>query len=76
VIVSRGLIVTVNVCVADCGGLLLSVTRTVKFAVPTAVGVPLIAPVPALSVNPAGNAPALSDHAYGCVPCCAETDAE
>lgn len=44
-----------------------SVTLTVKFEVPDAVGVPLMAPL-ALRVKPAGSAPALTDHVYGGVP--------
>jgi hypothetical protein len=45
----------------------LSVTRTVKFDVPAAVGVPEIVPV-AESVNPAGSVPAETFHEYGDVP--------
>jgi hypothetical protein len=41
-------------------GLLLSVTETVKVAVPVVVGVPEIVPVPRLS--PAGNLPEAIDH--------------
>ena len=41
-------------------GVELSVTRTVKFDVPAAVGVPEIVPVP-LSVRPLGNVPLSSD---------------
>ena len=40
-------------------GLLLSVTRTVKFDVPVAVGVPPI--VPDVRVRPAGSEPELID---------------
>jgi hypothetical protein len=40
----------------------LSVTRTVKFAVTAVVGVPVIAPVDALRVRPAGNEPEVIDH--------------
>jgi hypothetical protein len=39
----------------------------VKFAVPAAVGVPLIVP-PALRLSPAGNAPPLTLHTYPPVP--------
>ena len=42
---------------------LASVTMTVKFDVPTVVGVPLMTPVDALMAIPAGNVPALIDHA-------------
>jgi len=44
------------------------VTVTVKLNVPAADGVPDIAPVAALSDNPLGNAPALTDHVSGPVP--------
>ncbi len=46
---------------------LLSVTCTVKVAVPAADGIPAIAPT-ALSVNPTGSAPALTLHVYPPVP--------
>jgi hypothetical protein len=39
-----------------------SVTVTVKFAVPEAVGVPEIAPVAALRVRPAGKLPVVTAH--------------
>src|SRR5208337_718681 len=45
-----------------------SVTFTVKLLVAAAVGVPAIAPVPAVNVRPAGNVPAVMDHVYGVVP--------
>lgn len=45
----------------------LSVTRTLKLAVPAAVGVPEITP-PAERVNPAGNVPSDSDQVYGDMP--------
>src|SRR4051812_38863636 len=45
----------------------LSATRTVKFEAPAAVGVPVIAPA-ALSANPAGSEPALTDHALAPLP--------
>ena len=38
------------------------VTWTVKFEVPAAVGVPLISPVAAFRLNPAGSAPAVMAH--------------
>jgi hypothetical protein len=44
------------------------VTFTVKLNVPEEVGVPEIAPVEAVKVNPAGNAPALMLQLYGVVP--------
>ena len=42
--------------------------RTVKVEVPAAVGVPLMAPVEALSERPAGRVPLLNDHLMGPVP--------
>jgi hypothetical protein len=45
----------------------LSVTLTVKLDVAAVVGVPLMTPA-ALSVNPAGNVPALTDQVNGDVP--------
>ena len=48
-------------------GVALSVTRTVKFDVPAAVGVPEIVPVP-LNVRPLGSVPLSSDQTYGEVP--------
>lgn len=59
--VKPGLMVIVNACVADCCGLLLSVTLMVKLAVPATVGVPPIAPVLGFSVSPAGSVPGLID---------------
>jgi hypothetical protein len=44
----------------------LSRTWTVKFAVPAAVGTPLITPPD--NVRPAGGVPVVTDHAYGGVP--------
>jgi hypothetical protein len=52
-------------CVADTET--LSVTFTVKLAVPDADGVPLIWPA-ALSVKPVGSVPAEMDQVYGGVP--------
>jgi hypothetical protein len=45
-----------------CAGLPLSLTVTVKFEVPLAVGVPEITPLAEASVSPAGKLPALIDH--------------
>ena len=39
-----------------------------KLDVPAAVGLPLIAPLPALSVSPAGSAPWLMLNVYGGTP--------
>ena len=60
-----GVMVRVNAFVADA--LFLSVTCTVKLAVPVAVGVPLRTP-PLLKLNPAGKLPDASDQLYGVVP--------
>jgi hypothetical protein len=51
----------------DVEVLLLSVTVAVKFAVPAAVGVPLMFP-PAPRLSPAGRAPLLTVHVYPPVP--------
>lgn len=40
----------------------------VKLKVPAVVGVPVMAPVLALSVSPAGSAPELMEKLYGVVP--------
>jgi hypothetical protein len=45
-----------------------SVTVTVKFVVPEAVGVPEMAPVAALRVRPAGKLPVVTAHEYGVMP--------
>jgi hypothetical protein len=45
--------------------LLPSVSRTVKLAMPFAEGVPLIIPVEAPRVRPAGRVPAEIDHVTG-----------
>src|SRR3954452_15374430 len=50
----------------------LSLTCTVKFAVPAAVGVPLMVPF-AASDSPAGSEPSVVDHAYPPVPPLAES---
>jgi len=47
---------------------LLSRTCTVNVLAPVALGVPVIAPVLAVSDKPAGRAPAMTDHVYGIVP--------
>lgn len=59
---------------ALCGvGVDESVTITVTLLVPAAVGVPVICPVPAFIVNPAGKPVAC--HVYGVVPPAATTPA-
>jgi hypothetical protein len=45
---------------AVLGGLFESVTVTVKLEVPVAVGVPVIAPLEALRLSPAGSEPLVS----------------
>jgi hypothetical protein len=65
VIVSPAVTVIERACVTVAD--MLSIALTVKFAVPTPDGVPLIAP-PGLSEQPAGNAPAEIDHVNGGVP--------
>ena len=55
-----------NAFCADCCGVLLSATRTVKLANVTEVGVPPI--VEPFSVSPAGSVPATIDHVNGAVP--------
>lgn len=62
---------------AICVGLLASVTLKVSgVAVAVAVGVPVIAPVEALSESPAGNEPLVNVHVYGVVPPVAESATE
>ena len=53
-------------------GLPASASLTVKLAVPTAVGVPLMTPLVLLSVRPAGSAPCVIDQVYGVMPPVAE----
>jgi len=45
-----------------------SVTVTVKFVVPEAVGVPEMAPVEAFRIRPAGKLPVVTVHEYGVMP--------
>ena len=54
--------------VVVCGVEEESLTCTVKIVVPACVGVPLIWPVDAVRLSPAGNDPELIDHEYGAVP--------
>lgn len=61
-----GAITMLNAFVAVNAGVLASATCTVKFAVPTAVGVPEI--TPPLSASPAGKDPALILHVNGDIP--------
>jgi hypothetical protein len=55
-------------CVAVCGVVALSDTFAVKFVVPAAAGVPVMAPLEAVSVRFAGSDPTLIDQVYGGVP--------
>jgi hypothetical protein len=66
VITKEALIVMFNALVALLE--LASVTFAVKLLVPVAVGVPVIAPVLALSDSPVGRLPALMDQVSGEVP--------
>ena len=50
-----------------CTGVLESLTVAVKFAVPLAVGVPEMTPVPEPRTRPVGRLPAM-DQVYGAVP--------
>ena len=49
-------------------GKLESVTVAVKLTLPAVVGVPVMAPVEAFSVSPAGSDPELIENVYGGVP--------
>jgi hypothetical protein len=60
-----GSTVSANDFVVICDA--LSRTRTVKFAVPAVVGVPVITPA-ADNVRPAGGVPDVTDHKYGGAP--------
>ena len=62
-----GVTVTLSVCWTVCAGTELSRSENVCVVVPSAVGVPVTAPLAALSVRPFGNAGA-TDHVYGGVP--------
>jgi hypothetical protein len=68
--------VTLRALVAVWTGLPASVTFAVKFEVPAVVGIPVIAPLVALSVSPAGSPPLAKDHVYGKVPPLAVNGAE
>jgi hypothetical protein len=49
-------------------GVCESVARMVKLAVPSVVGVPVIAPVGEFSISPAGRLPAETVQEYGVTP--------
>src|SRR5580704_11161286 len=57
-------IVMLRSAVVDTGGVSESWTCTVKFAVPTVVGIPAMAPL-LVRVRPGGSEPATGSHAYG-----------
>ena len=61
-------IVILNDFEAVCGVDEESLTWTVKEVIPACVGVPLIWPVEAVRLRPAGKDPELMDHEYGAVP--------
>jgi hypothetical protein len=53
--------------ISFCGALAtpeLSVASTVKFQLPAWIAIPVSAPVALFSVNPGGNAPAVTAHVY------------
>jgi hypothetical protein len=64
------LIVMLRFAVAVLVGLSESVTVTVKLIAPTCgpVGLPVIAPVEALRLSPAGRLPVVTAHEYGVIP--------
>ena len=62
VIANAAFTVMLRFAVAESFGLEESVTFAVKFVVPEAVGVPVIAPVLAFRVRPAGKLPELMLH--------------
>lgn len=67
-----GAMIIVNVLVAVCGvGVPESVTVTFTVLVPAAVGIPVICPVLALMLSPAGNP--VADQLYGVMPPSAAT---
>jgi hypothetical protein len=55
---------------AVTGTLSASVTCAVKLLTPGCVGVPVIAPVLASRVSPAGKLPLATDHVKGAIPFC------
>lgn len=63
----RLLIANERPCEVERDGASESVTVTVKFAVPAAVGVPEMTPL-TLKFNPAGKAPDVSDQETGAIP--------
>ena len=63
-----GAIEKVKLAGAVCAGDSESVTLMVTVKLPEAVGVPLITPVAAFKLTPAGKAPEAMDHEYGVIP--------
>jgi hypothetical protein len=64
-----GLVISRLSCfVADCGGAPESVTFSVNADVPAFAGVPVIAPLFAFKLSPAGNVPVKTLHVTGCAP--------
>ena len=57
-----------SACVSVTGVPWLSRTCAVKLYVPIVVALPLMTPVVAFSVRPAGRAPDTTDHMYGARP--------
>jgi hypothetical protein len=51
----------------------LSVTVTVKVLCPDVVGTPVMSPVDASTLSPAGSDPEVTDQVYGAMPPLAET---
>jgi hypothetical protein len=69
VLIERGAVMVIErFAVAMAAGDSSSVTATVNEAVPSVDGVPVIAPVAGLRINPVGKEPLETDHEYGCVP--------
>ena len=68
--------VMLKALLANCWGLPASLTRAVKVKVPVLVGVPVMAPLAALSAKPPGRDPLAIDQVYGVVPPVAESVAE
>ena len=68
--------VMLKALLANCWGLPASLTWAVNVKVPVLVGVPVMAPVAALSANPPGRDPLATDQVYGVVPPVAESVAE
>jgi hypothetical protein len=67
-IASTGLMMMLNCFVAICCGMPESVACTVKLDIPAVVGVPVIAPVAAFKVRPAGKVPTETAHDTAGVP--------